>query len=825
MCSAPFIVRKFGGTSVGTPAMLRRVIDIILEPPATTEPLRQVVIVSAFHGITNTICELTSRAANGDDGVVPLLDALEERHLAAINELIGVTHRSPVTAQVKVWCNELRELVHGISLVREASRKSLDTAMSYGERLCAFILAHGIRERGTECRYLDLRPYIRTDNRYGSARVIFQDTYRRLQEHYNSESILEIATGFIGSTSSDDTTTLGRGGSDYTASIVGAALGASVIEIWTDVDGVLTADPRKVQKAFALERITYEEAMELSHFGAKVIYPPTLAPARELNIPIRIRNTFNPDTPGTLICTKRPSGRTITGISSIDEISLLRVQGTGMIGVAGVAMRLFSALARGEINVILITQASSEYTICFAVAPADAVGARDAIELEFAAERAAKLMDDVIVEDSLSIVSVIGEEMSNRPGIAGSIFSALGRNGINVIAIAQGSSELNISTVVRGSDVAKALNAIHDEFFEKKLKTLNLFIVGAGLIGKTLINQISNHAPDLAKHHAVEVRVCGVANSRRMLIDRSGIAPSDCNDLLDSKGIGYKLEDFLDTLKKMNLPNCILVDCTASEALPDVYQSLLKDHINIVTPNKRIQAGAAGRFLAAKETAKQSGTAFLYETSVGAGLPIIGTLNDLIRSGDEIIKIEAVLSGTLSFIFNSFCPGRRFSDVVREAKALGYTEPDPRDDLSGMDVMRKLLILAREAGAWLEPKDVVIESLVPDSARGGSVDEFFERLGDFDAEYEKRAADLAMQGQKLCYIAAITDGKAQVRLTAIGSQHPFFGLSGSDNIVSFTTARYRDRPLVVKGPGAGAEVTAAGVFADIVRIAHYVSTV
>lgn len=817
--------------------MIRAVMSIVSNSQHRNDSSRQIVVVSAFHAVTNSLCSLVRQAARGESNYEVEVTEIENRHLNAVSALIPVANRSSVTAQVKVWCNELRELLHGIFLVREGSLKSLDHVMSFGERLCAFIVAQAINCSGIPCEYLDLRPLIQTDNRFGSARVNFQETYRRLQSHFFESNVLLIATGFIGSTVSGETTTLGRGGSDYTAAIVGAAIGASVVEIWTDVDGVLTADPRKVPKAFPLDQITYEEAMELSHFGAKVIYPPTLQPARELNIPIRILNTFNPQSPGTLIANRRnPSGRVITGISSIDSIAGLRLQGSGMVGVAGMAMRLFGALAKKEISIILITQASSEYTISLAIAPHDAGAARNAIEEEFAMEIAAKIIDEPIVEENLAIVSVIGEEMSNRPGIAGSVFAALGRNGVNVISIAQGSSELNISTVVKAHDVEKAMNAIHDEFFsvplerslsksdqagKHRLKTLNVFLVGTGLIGKTLVQQIDAHAKALAESHAIEVRLCGIANSRKMLFHRDGFTYDSAISSLEATNTNFSPAVFVDRIADLNLSNCILIDCTASESIPDYYEALLESHVNVVTPNKRVQAGPAERFRGAKTAAARTGAAFLYETSVGAGLPIIGTLNDLMRSGDRIQRIEAVLSGTLSFIFNSFSTERSFSSVVREAKERGYTEPDPRDDLSGVDVMRKLLILARESGSWLNAEDVEVENLVPSEYRSLAVEPFMSRLVELDPLFEKRARELAAVGRKLCYIAELRDGRGKVQLTDIGTDHPFFSLSGSDNIISFTTERYQKRPLVVKGPGAGAEVTAAGVFADIVRIANY----
>jgi aspartokinase/homoserine dehydrogenase 1 len=637
--------------------------------------------------------------------------------------------------------------------------------------------------------------------------------------------LTQVITGFIGSTFNNETTTLGRGGSDYTASIFAAALHANEIEIWTDVDGVLTTDPKKVKKAFPLKSLTYEEAMELSHFGAKVIHPPTMHPALERKIPIRIKNTFNPAFEGTVINGKSlPNNFPIKGISAIDDIALIRLQGSGMVGVAGIAQRIFKALAAREINIIMITQASSEHTICFAVLPKFSNLAKKAIQEEFHYEIKEKLINDPIVECNLSIIAVVGENMRNTPGISGKVFQALGKNGINIIAIAQGSSELNISSVIGKENLAKALNALHDAFFLSIAKTVNLYIVGTGLIGGTLLSQIHQQEDFLAKEYLLNVKIIALANRGKMLIDKNGINPSEWKERLQSDGIKTNLNDFVEQMKNYNLPSSIFVDCTASEQVADKYLEILDSAISVVTPNKRANTRSYKYYEQLKNSALNHNVKFLYETNVGAGLPIISTIRDLVSSGDKVLKIEGVLSGTLSYLFTSYTKGKSFSEIVKQAKEKGFTEPDPREDLNGMDVARKLLILAREIGLKLELKNMKVESLIPKSAlKTKSVDEFFIKLAEHDDEFEKKRKKAEANGKVLRYIARLENGKAEISLQEVGTDHPFYSLSGSDNIFAFTTKHYQERPIVIKGPGAGANVTSAGVFADIIRISNYLS--
>lgn len=815
-------ILKFGGSSVGSPRIIECVIEITTMGITETTMTRGVV-VSAFQGVTNELIRLCKTASSGEPTWHDDLLVLKERHLEAARCLITHGDASRVHGQIEQWCDNLKDVLQGVSLVKEFSPRTLDFIMSFGERLSAFIIAEAMKDRGVSAEYLDARELIKTDDSFGYAKVDIETSYQLIQRHFASRPALQVITGFIGSTQKEETTTLGRGGSDYTASLFGAALQASVIEIWTDVDGVLTADPRKVGKAFPVDQMTYEEAMELSHFGAKVIYPPTMQPALARGIPILIKNTFNPSARGTLISTARSEkGYPVTGISSISDVALITVQGSGMVGVAGTAMRLFRALATAKVNIVLITQASSEHTICLAIDPTDAEAARRVIRDEFALELHTGLIDPPLIEDNLSIISIVGEGMRHTRGISGKCFGALGKNGVNVVAIAQGSSERNISAVIAKRDEKKALNALHDEFFLSDVRTLNLFIAGTGLIGKTLLAQIQNQREALLKDHSIELKLLGLINSRRMMLNSDGIPLEQCLNRLDEEGQHSNLDLFLRELKEFNLPNCVFVDCTATEEIPLRYTEILGSHISIVTPNKKGQAGRYSHYTAIRQASSRPGARFLYETSVGAGLPVISTLSDLLKSGDRILKIEAVLSGTLSFIFNSWREGHSFSDIVKSAQEKGYTEPDPRDDLNGVDVARKLLILGRECGLSLEMGDVSVEDLVPPSCKtADSVASFFAELRRHDEALEEKRKSAASRGNKLCYIATIEGDEARTALEEVGPDHPFFSLSGSDNIISFTTERYRERPLVVKGPGAGAEVTAAGVFADIVRLSYF----
>lgn len=826
-------VLKFGGSSVANADRILAVVEIIrLAQLGGAHPL---VVVSALQGVTDDLIRSARTAVAGDPSYREALAALRFRHHETARGAISSLSSSPtpenhissplgehpLTSSIDQIFNELEARLTGVHLLRELSSRTLDAVMSVGERLSAQIVAAALSDQGIAATFADARDLVLTNASFGNALVHDDETFARIRGFASTHPDVVVLTGFLGATQNGETTTLGRGGSDYTASIAGAAVGASQIEIWTDVSGVLTCDPRKVRRAFPVPYLSYEEAMELSHFGAKVIYPPTMRPAMSRGIPLVIKNTFDPAAAGTVIgATPGDATEAIRGISSIDQLALVRVQGSGMVGVSGMAMRLFRALAAAEVNVILITQASSEHTICVAIRPAQSAVAEGAIRQEFSYELRSSLIDPPIIDDDYAIVSVVGDGMRNTPGVAATLCHSLAENGVNIAAIAQGSSERNISVVIRRLDQRKALNAIHDRFFLSHLRTLNVFIVGHGLIGRTLIEQILEYRDSLKTDHHVELSVVGLSTSSRMVIDEDGIPLDDPEGLLQSIGEPADLSTFIQRMIDLNLPHSVFVDCTASEEVPHWYHSILSRHIAVVTPNKKGQSGALVSYRLIKEASKLPGSRFLFETSVGAGLPVIGTLNDLRRSGDSIRTIDAVLSGTLSYLFNTLVPGRPMSELIRGAREQGFTEPDPRDDLSGLDVARKLLILAREAGFELELDDIVIENLVPEPLRSlATAEEFLARLVDYDTAFEQLVTDAHEQGRRLRYIAQFDGTRASVSLQSVGFDHPFFSLSGSDNILAFTTERYHTSPLVIQGPGAGAAVTAAGVFADIVRVA------
>ncbi len=813
-------VLKFGGSSAATPERVKSVIDIV-KPYLSGEPIT--LVFSAFGGVTDILIKLSQQAWTGDESYTFNLKQLEDRHIDAVRALIAVQKQSAVLAKVKSTFNELEDVLHGIFLVKERTSRTLDFVMSFGERLSAYIISEAFLDKGITCEYLDARKVIRTDGNFGYAKVDFEITNKLIHEHYKFHSDLQIVTGFIATSDGGETTTIGRSGSDYTAAILAGALHASSLEIWTDVDGMMTADPRKVKKAFTVKEMTYEEAMELSHFGAKVIFPATMQPAMINQIPIWIKNTFNPTFIGTRIgADGNGKEMIIKGISSMNKISLLSVEGSGLQGVVGVSMRLFGALAREKVNVILISQASSEHSICLAVDAEQTKQAKAAIEKEFQYEIRGSEMDEVKVESNLAIIAIVGENMKDNPGTSGRMFHALGKNGVNIHAIAQGSSELNISAVIREADVSKALNVLHEAFFLSDRRVVNLFLVGTGLIGKELLKMVSAQYNQLATQHLLEVNVVGIANSKKMLFDETGLKLAGLNERKNAEGEPMTVASFVEKMKALNLSNSIFVDCTSSEEVTEYYQEILNSNISIVTPNKKANSGSWEKYQALKSTAFRRGSKFLYETNVGAGLPVINTLNDLLISGDKVIRIEAVLSGTMNFIFSSFNGQTKFSSIVEEAKAKGYTEPDPRDDLNGMDVARKILILSREAGIPLELKDIEVKSVVPDDcAAAKTVEEFFTKLKGHDAYFEKMRKDAEAKNEKLRFMAVLDQGKAKVALASVGVDHPFYSLKGSDNIILLTTERYEERPMVIRGPGAGASVTAAGVFADIIRIGNY----
>ncbi len=810
-------VMKFGGSSVKDAGRIFKVIEIVRQR-LDAEPLA--IVVSGFGGITNHLLRVSQMAASGDKAYQEELAVIQDRHLEAVQQLIPVRLQSPVFTQVKLMLNELEDLLYGVFLLGEISPRSLDMAMSFGERLSSRIVAAGFQAHGIAVELLDSRSLIRTDASYNNAIVDFEKTNANLRAALRPEGGPYLLPGFIASGPDGQTTTIGRDSSDYTAAIVAAALGSRELQIWTDVDGMMTANPHLVSKALLIEEISYAEALELSHFGSKVINPHSIVPALSQRIPILIKNSYRPEQPGTLISDK-PSGRrhAVTGISSIDSISLITVQGGGMVGVVGIATRVFGAVARKSLNVILITQGSSEHSITFAVSPVGAVEARQALEQEFALELRHGLLDPIQVESELSVLAVVGEKMRDTPGISARLFAALGRNGISAIATAQGASELNISVVIRREHQKKALNAIHESFFLSETRTLDLFVVGTGVVGRTVLRQIAEQRDYLARRNAIEIRLVGVSNSRKMLLNSEGISLDDWENQLQAEGERADMAAFVERMKRMNLRNSVFVDNTAHWEVAQYYREALDANISVVTPNKVANARDRDDYQALQRSASRYGVRFLYETNVGAGLPVIGTLKDLIRSGDEILKIEAILSGSLNFIFSNFAQ-KGFYPTVLEAKRLGYTEPDPRLDLSGMDVARKILILSREVGAELNLADLQVQScLGQESQSAANMDEFWQQLEQLDApRYDRWSKEAEARGKRLKYVARYEQGRAMTQIMEVGPEHPFYNVSGSDNIVAFTTRRYFSNPLVVIGPGAGAEVTAAGVFADIVRI-------
>lgn len=812
-------VLKFGGSSVKNAENINKVLDILQDKVSKGE--KMTVVCSAMGGITDLLIKMSELAAKGKDEYIAYYHQFRDRHESTAKELLGDEHYMNISEKLDHNYSVLKDLLKGIFLVREVSKRTMDYVLSFGERNSNFLIAQAMQKRGIDADYLDAREVIVTNKDFGAAKVNFEATNQKIKAHYSEAGSMKFVTGFIGSDKGGLTTTLGRGGSDYTAAILAGALDASDLEIWTDVDGVLTSDPRKVKKAFTVDRLSYAEAMEMSHFGAKVIYPPTIQPAMTKGIPIFIKNTFNPSHPGTKIHKDADENfrSPIKGISALSNIALMNLEGSGMMGTPGISGRLFSTLAKAKINVILITQASSEHSISFAIADHDAKKAKRLVEEEFQKEISTKHIAPIGIDKEQVIIAVIGEKMKSVPGVAGNLFNSLGRNGINVSAIAQGSSELNISFVISKEDQSKAMNLIHDSFFLSKQKRINIFSIGVGLIGGTLLGQIEDQKDYLKNDLSLELKIAGLSNSRKMLFDAEGIEAKDWKEQMENSELKANIRAFVDRMIDMNLPNTIFIDNTASGDVPEFYKEILGESISIVTPNKIATSSSYSHYLDLKNTAKKNNVQFLYETNVGAGLPVISTLQGLINSGDRIEKIEAVVSGSLSYIFNNFDGIKPFSDLVMEAKELGYTEPDPRDDLSGSDVRRKIIILTREAGIAIEPEDVELDPILPASCiEADGIDAFFEALQNENDYFNSMIVKAKSDGKVLRFIASMHQGKAKISLQAVGQDNPFYSLQMSDNMIVFTTKRYNKRPLIVRGPGAGAEVTAGGVFSDIIVI-------
>jgi len=811
-------VLKFGGSSVATAANINKVVAIVLMA-VKKEPV--LLVVSALSGVTDALLQTGKYAETGNEDYKIVLKELEQKHLNTVRELLPIQQQSSTLSLVKQKFNELEGIADGVFLLGELSNRTKDRLASYGEILSSLIIAAKVNSVPFAQQWVDARLLIRTNANYGNAAVDFIVSNQNIQEFFsNNPAQLYISPGFIAADANNNTTTLGRGGSDYTSAIYAAALKASVLEIWTDVSGMMTADPRLVNNAKPIQQISYQEAMELSHFGAKIIYPPTIQPVMAQNIPVWIKNTFAPDEHGTLVeNTSAISNNIIRGISSINKISLLSLEGTGMIGIPGFSKRLFEALANETVNVILITQSSSEHSICVGINEVDTNKAKQAIDHAFSYEISYGKVEPLKVETGLSIVALVGEQMKSHPGISGKMFGVLGRNGINVRAIAQGSSEKNISAVLSSIDVQKAINVLHEEFFETTFKQLNLFIAGTGNVGSKLLMQLNKQFNYLQEHLRLQIRVIGLANSKNILLNEDGIELANWKETLLASPNG-SIQDFVAAIKNLNLRNSVFVDVTANATVAGVYAQLLEKSISVVACNKIACSSSYASYQQLKSLAREFNALFLFETNVGAGLPVIGTLNDLLRSGDQVQKIQAVLSGTLNFVFNHYNGTLPFAQVVQEAQNQGYTEPDPRLDLGGTDVMRKIMILAREAGKQLEMEDISNEYFLPAKCFEGSVADFYAEMEKQEPHFKAIYNAAAAKGCKLKFVATYENGKAAVGLQHIPADSDFYHLYGKDNLVLFFTERYPEQPLVIKGAGAGAEVTASGVFADIIRVAR-----
>lgn len=808
-------VLKFGGTSVANAENINKVISIVSE---ASKKGKTIVVVSALGGVTDLLLGAATWAAEGNELYKEKLAVIEQRHFEAVKNLIPVAQQSQLLSLVKKACNEIEDICNGIFLLRELTPRSKDRIGSYGEWLSSQIITAKFKANGLDAAWKDARELILTNSSFTVAEVDFSITNSRIKDFFsNQTALISILPGFIAMDKDGVTTTLGRGGSDFTAAIIASAVNASVLEIWTDVSGMMTADPRLTTNARIIPHISYQEAMELSHFGAKVIYPPTIQPVMGKGIPVWIKNTFAPADQGTLIeSASKRDGDIVRGISSINSIVLISLEGSGMIGIPGFSKRLFEALSSEKINVILITQSSSEHSICVGIDGASAGKAKQAVDAAFANEIALEKVEPLHIEMDLSIVALVGENMKSHPGISGRMFSAMGRNGVNIRAIAQGSSEKNISAVIATKDVRKAINVLHEEFFETTYKQVNLFIIGTGNVGAKLLGQLQQQLAFLQQQLHLQVNVAGLSNSRKMLINEDGINPGGWKEKL-STGDTANLEEFVNEIISRNLRNSIFVDITASDKVAAVYDRLLQKSVSVVACNKVAASSAYDSYKKLKDLAREFNCQFLFETNVGAGLPIIATLNDLISSGDTIHRMQAVLSGTLNFVFNNYDGTRKFAEVVRQAQNEGYTEPDPRLDLGGTDVMRKIMILAREAGHKIEMNDISNNSFMPEECMKGSVEDFYKEMEKYENHFQGLLKAANDKGCKLKFVASFENGKASVGLQNIDPKHDLYHLYGKDNVVLFYTDRYKEQPMVVKGAGAGAEVTASGVFADIIR--------
>lgn len=812
-------VLKFGGTSVANAQNIRQVENIIKKASAEN---KVVVVVSALHGITDQLINAAESAADQKESYPEILRELENKHLNLVKELMPILAQSTWLSFVKKHFNDIEEICNGIFILGEFTTKTKDRITSYGEFLSSQIIHAKLQSEGLDASWMNSAEQIVTDSNFTHAKVDAEHTEENIKKYFaENHHLIIIAPGFIAKDKDGNRTTLGRGGSDYTASIIAAAMDAEELEIWTDVSGMMTADPRLVSGAKPIPEISYAEAMELSHFGAKVLYPPTIQPVMVKNINLRIRNTFDPEAYGTLIShqpkiSANENQEIAVGISNMNHIALLTLEGSGMIGIPGFSAKLFQCLNYEKISVILITQSSSEHSITVAINEKDVSVANRAISTSFEDDLKLKRVEPVKIETGLGIVALVGDNMKSRSGVSAKMFGCLGNNGINIRAIAQGSSEKNISIVISQEDIRKAVNILHEEVFESEIKQVHLYICGTGNVGTKLIRQIYDQNEYLKESLLINIRIAGLCNSRKMLFSDKGI-PEDDFLKLNENGNEFSEENFADEIISRNLRNSVFVDVTASPEVPPVYEKLLKRSVNIVACNKIAASSDFANYKNLKNTARNHNCRFFFETNVGAGLPIIGTINDLIRSGDRINSIQAVLSGTLNFVFNHYDGSKPFSEVVAQAQQEGYTEPDPRLDLAGTDVARKILILAREAGYPLEFDAIENESFLPEECMKGSVDDFYKALFKYEDHFKQLLKNAKSDGKILKYVAEFREGKAKIGLQHVAPESDLFHLYGKDNIVIFKTLRYSEQPLVVKGAGAGAEVTASGIFADIVR--------
>ena len=813
------IVLKFGGTSVANAHNIQLAIDIVSDK---VKKDKLAVVVSALSGVTDMLLNASKKAASKNESYKTSIEEIKQKHFTTISELIDTANQNQLLIKINNQINQLQTLLDGCFLLGELSPRTSDAIASFGELLSSQIIATALQQTIPNSTFKDSRELITTNSNFGKAVVDFDSTNAQIATYFSSNnSSVVVLPGFIAADDTGNTTTLGRGGSDYTAAIIANGLHADSLEIWTDVNGMFTANPKIVKQAQPIETISYQEAMELSHFGAKVLYPPTIQPVLKANIPIWIKNTFEPAAYGTLISNQPESASNpIKGISHIDHIALVTLEGSGMIGVAGSSKRLFQVLSQHNINVIFITQASSEHSICIGIQNQDADLAKKAIEAEFQIEIAQNKIDPCIVEKDLCIVALVGENMKNHQGISGKMFSTLGKNNVNIRAIAQGASERNISVVINEKDVKKALNTLHERFFEDNTKQLNLFVMGVGNVGEKFIDQINQQRKFLKENLKINLRVIALSNSRKMIFDEDGLALKEWKSLLENGETAHPNE-FIQRTKSLNLRNSIFVDITANSDVASIYDQFLQQNIAVVTCNKIACSSQFDNYKNLKSLSRKYNAPFLFETNVGAGLPIIDTLKHLIASGDKVNRINAVLSGSLNFIFNNFGEKYNFHDVVKEAGVQGFTEPDPKIDLSGVDVARKILILIRESGYQMEMEDIENNSFLPkECMETTNNDDFFQSLTKHSSHFENLLAEAKTKNCRLKFVASFDNGKASVGLQFIPSDSPFYNLEGKDNIVEFYTDRYIDQPLIIKGAGAGAAVTASGIFADVIRIGN-----